>query len=363
MQDKILAAILCFFSGIAFAQSDCSPEYFSSKYKPSDLPTDLPNYRLPKDQIIRKTFTVNFAKNSAVLTGSNDEELKQFLNHKPQQLKKISIHGYSSVEGELVNNSALHQKRAQVIQAMIQKKLGLSADKFQIQAKENWSLFFEQLAERKEHNKSKKYWKERLQSKKEQENFEELLSKQRKTEVTFYIREPVSREDVLSRLENDRSAIHATVSVAIGYYYIWSAQNIAQLKRYLAMRSYVRENLNDSLFHLNHLRKFDDILFNEEYHIYTFYDDLQYFESQSEYKDYMSRKALVAFDKALEGFKERPKSKTLQADLVEILRLIYLKTQSGYFDPEVFASIKIPDNKRYCTLQKQFQSYSDELFN
>jgi hypothetical protein len=64
----------------------------------------------------------------------------------PNAIHSVHINSYSSVEGDSINNEYLHHSRAKYIKDQIQSRLGVSSDKFTINAKENWEQMDFQLS-------------------------------------------------------------------------------------------------------------------------------------------------------------------------------------------------------------------------
>ncbi|HZH87069.1 MAG TPA: CAP domain-containing protein [Brumimicrobium sp.] len=95
--------------------------------------SDEPMVELVKKGVVRSQI-VNFNFKTNI---TNAIAYPTIMNY-PDPIHSIHINTYSSVEGDSINNVYLHQSRAKYIKDQLQARLGISSDKFSIDAKENW---------------------------------------------------------------------------------------------------------------------------------------------------------------------------------------------------------------------------------
>lgn len=78
-------------------------------------------YKIPNRKIIRQSFEIFFDRNKATLADSELQPIIDYLKKNDLSILNIRIEGYSSIEGDSVLNSRLHQKRAQKLVSLLQK--------------------------------------------------------------------------------------------------------------------------------------------------------------------------------------------------------------------------------------------------
>lgn len=158
------------------------------------------------------SFTIPFKRNQSMFT---EEDVKPFLDSLELNryfIKNISIHAYSSVEGDSAKNSALQHKRSQSILQII-SLYNLDNVRTNIQTSENWEGFFLSLQgspyEKQFAGLSKPQIRAKLLSDSLDFLLEPYLEDQRKAEVNLLVE--MIRTDTLSPqniTQKFRQAIH-----------------------------------------------------------------------------------------------------------------------------------------------------------
>lgn len=138
----------------------------------------------------RLTFTIPFERNKSAYS---TEDIKPFLDSislNRYDLKKIEVHAFSSIEGDVKGNKIIQQKRAESILNAI-KKYKLQDVETKINTEENWDGFYESIKGSPYEVELKQFTKEQLRkivnSDSLDYNLEPYLEEQRKAKVILTV--------------------------------------------------------------------------------------------------------------------------------------------------------------------------------
>ncbi len=150
----------------------------------------LPNENIPADSFKGElSFSIPFERGKTVLSEEQQIKLVNRLQIYKPFLKEVNIKTFSSVEGSTELNLKLQEQRAEAIKQTIQKVTGQLSNA-QIESKENWEEFYEQIKNTPFSNLkniSKEAVKEFLKNKAILDSIDYLLSKTRIARVTVQL--------------------------------------------------------------------------------------------------------------------------------------------------------------------------------
>ena len=98
-------------------------------------------------QIFHKKFEIIFERNSTIVNPEQLQPVIRFLKDNRYSILNASVEGYASVEGPEENNYRLQQKRAELMINILQQNNDDEIILDTVIAKENWDMFFEQVAQ------------------------------------------------------------------------------------------------------------------------------------------------------------------------------------------------------------------------
>jgi uncharacterized protein YkwD len=150
----------------------------------------LPNENIPADSFKGElSFSIPFERGKTALTEEQQVKLISRLQIYKPFLKEVSIKTFSSVEGSTELNLKLQEQRAEALKTTIQKVTGQLSN-VQIESKENWDDFYEQIKNSSFSNLkdlSKEDVKDFLKSKAILDSIDYLLGKTRIARVTVQL--------------------------------------------------------------------------------------------------------------------------------------------------------------------------------